>query len=81
MVSRRDFLKTMTMASAGLAVGSNGLLNAASLNVGQKPKMKAKVKIAYVGIGNRGEQVIGEFARTGMIEVVALCDVDMWNIG
>ena len=81
MVSRRDFLKTMTMASASLAVGSNGLLKASSLSNDQKPKSKAKVKIAYIGIGNRGEQIIGEFARTGMVEVVALCDVDMWNIG
>ena len=36
-----------------------------------------KVKIAYIGIGNRGEQIIEDFARTGMVEVVALCDVDM----
>ncbi len=33
--------------------------------------------MAYIGIGNRGEQVIADFARTGMVEVVALCDVDM----
>ena len=37
------------------------------------------MKIAYVGIGNRGEQDIDEFAKTGMVEVVALCDVDMGN--
>ena len=36
-----------------------------------------KVKIAYIGIGNRGEQIIQDFARTNMVEVVALCDVDM----
>lgn len=35
------------------------------------------MKIAYIGIGNRGEQIIEDFARTGMVEVVALCDVDM----
>ena len=35
------------------------------------------MKIAYVGIGNRGQQIIEDFARTGMVEVVALCDVDM----
>lgn len=40
-------------------------------------KVTDKVKIAYIGIGNRGEQIINDFARTGMVEVVALCDVDM----
>jgi predicted dehydrogenase len=41
-----------------------------------KPKGE-KVKIAYIGIGNRGQQIIEEFAKTGMVEVVALCDVDL----
>ena len=75
MVTRRDFLKTMTMASAGLALGSGEVLNAH--NLASKRGKNGKVKIAYIGIGNRGEQIIGDFARTGMVEVVALCDVDM----
>ena len=75
MTTRRDFLKTMTMASAGLAFGTGDLL-AASASAAQK-KSADKVKIAYIGIGNRGEQIIGDFERTGMVEVVALCDVDM----
>lgn len=36
-----------------------------------------KVKLACVGIGNRGAQVINAFAATGLAEVVALCDTDM----
>lgn len=36
-----------------------------------------KVNIACVGIGNRGEQIIEEFEKTGLVNVVALCDVDM----
>ncbi len=36
-----------------------------------------KVKIAYIGIGNRGEQNIMKFAQTEMVDVVALCDVDL----
>ena len=75
MTTRRDFLKTMTMASAGLAFGAGDLLGSPA-SASQK-KATDKVKIAYVGIGNRGEQIIGDFARTGMVEVVALCDVDM----
>ena len=36
-----------------------------------------KVKIAYIGIGNRGQQNIDEFAKTNLVDVVALCDVDI----
>ena len=75
MVTRRDFLKTMSMASAGLALGTGDLLHAQT--VSPKKGRGDKVKIAYIGIGNRGEQIIEDFARTGMVEVVALCDVDM----
>ena len=75
MASRREFLKTMMMASAGLAVGSPSLLYGQEA-ANAKPKGE-KVKIAYIGIGNRGRQIIEAFAKTGMVEVVALCDVDM----
>ena len=65
MVTRRDFLKTMTLASAGLAVGSGEILNAHNLS--SLKDRKEKVKIAYVGIGNRGQQIIEELARTDML--------------
>ena len=78
MVTRRDFLKTMAMTSAGLAVGSGEMLRAANVaNLSTSQAKAGKVKIAYIGIGNRGEQIINDFERTGMTEVVALCDVCM----
>lgn len=76
MATRRDFLKTASLFSAGLAFNGADLL--AKSNYVQQSHFD-KVKIAYVGIGNRGEQDIDEFAKTGMVEVVALCDVDMGN--
>ena len=76
MVTRRNFIKTVSMATAGLALGTGDSLFAAAA-AGKGPGRKGKVKIAYIGIGNRGEQIINEFARTGMVEVVALCDVDL----
>lgn len=81
MVTRRDFLKRMSVATAGLAVGTGNMFGAEvdekkKKNVAAEPK-KDKVKIAYIGIGNRGLQNIEEFAKTNMVEVVALCDVDM----
>ena len=79
MTTRRDFLKTLSLASAGVALGSGSVLNGMPLGAGRvSGKVKGeKVKIAYIGIGNRGEQIIQDFARTNMVEVVALCDVDM----
>ena len=55
MTTRRDFLKTMSLASAGLALGSGELLNAQTIS--SKKGRNEKVKIAYIGIGNRGEQI------------------------
>ena len=77
MLNRRDFLKSMAAASAGVALAPGTVL-ASEKGAADPAKPKGeKVKIAFVGIGNRGEQIIGDFAKTGMIEVVALCDVDL----
>ena len=75
MTTRRQFLKEMGLAAGALALGSvNDVINAAE----KKSAPKAdKVKVAFIGIGNRGEQDVDEFRRTGMVDVVALCDVDM----
>jgi len=75
MVTRRNFLRTAAMASAGIAVGGVNAMSAESYN--RVMGSAKKVNIAYIGIGNRGEQIIGDFAKTNMVNVVALCDVDM----
>ena len=77
MTTRRDFLRTMGLAAAGMAIGGPAVFGAPAKAEKAKPKRPEKVKIAYVGIGNRGEQIIRDFERTGMVDVVALCDVDM----
>ena len=66
----------MALTSAGVAMGSTStLLNAKSYS--QVVGANRKVNVAHIGIGNRGEQIIGDFAKTGRLNVVALCDVDM----
>lgn len=66
----------MALTSAGVAMGSTStLLNAKSYS--QVVGANRKVNVAHIGIGNRGEQIIGDFAKTGHLNVVALCDVDM----
>ena len=66
----------MGVAAAGLGIAPISSFAAGHSNNIAAPKGD-KVKIAFIGIGNRGEQDVDEFARTGMIDVVALCDVDL----
>lgn len=78
MTSRRDFLKQMGLSAAALSFGSFESLFAADQPADKKSSgRKDKVRIAYIGIGNRGEQNIMDFDRTGMVEVTALCDIDL----
>ena len=66
------------MATAGVALTPSGILHAQNNSSAAAPKaVPGKVKIAYIGIGNRGNQIIGEFKKTNMVDVVALCDVDI----
>jgi predicted dehydrogenase len=78
MVSRRNFIKQLGIATAGLSLDPLGKLTASAAPAKPKqPATKEKVKVAFIGIGNRGEQDVEEFEKTGMIDVVALCDVDL----
>lgn len=79
--TRREFLKNISLASVGMAIGGADMVAKAAESAGYSavpstPK-GGKVRIAYVGIGNRGEQIINDFAKTGMVDVVALCDVHL----
>ena len=78
MTTRRQFLKQMGLASAGLAVGNVTSAFARPMTSKEWAGVKAdKVKIAYIGIGNQGAFDIEQFEKTGLVEVVALCDVDL----
>ncbi|MCH5168146.1 MAG: Gfo/Idh/MocA family oxidoreductase [Prevotellaceae bacterium] len=75
MSTRRDFLKGVSLATAGMTLNPASVFAMTSKET--KQAKSEKVKIAYIGIGNRGQQNIEEFARTNMVDVVALCDVDL----
>ena len=65
------------MATAGMALAPGELLAAKKKQQPAPAPKNEKVRIAYIGIGNRGQQNIDEFAKTNMVDVVALCDVDL----
>lgn len=76
MTTRREFLKNTALASAGLAMsGISTKMNAASYN--RVVGANQKVNLAHIGIGNRGWEIIEQFDKTNLANVVALCDVDM----
>jgi len=75
-ISRRNFIRTAGLGAAGLMVGSSYGMGMAK---GEKSAAVGgdKVKLACVGIGNRGGQIIRDLYNTGLCEIVALCDVDL----
>jgi predicted dehydrogenase len=64
---RRSFLKGV-LATGALSIVSPRLVLAAPGD---------KVRLACIGIGNRGADVVKALHATGLAEVVALCDTDM----
>ncbi len=73
--SRRRFLQQAMMASAALA--TPGILMARGAALPRKIGANEKVNLACIGIGNRGGEIIRELHKTGLANIVALCDVDM----
>ncbi len=69
--SRRVFLKQAALASAAITI-------APSLFAKSNTTLaKERVKLALIGIGNRGGQIAKDLFATGLCDIVALCDVDM----
>jgi predicted dehydrogenase len=78
MISRRKFLKTSGLATAGLAFTGMSAVNAMTAKSAARiVGANRKVNLACIGIGNRGAEIINEFDKTGLANIVALCDVDL----
>src|ERR1022692_3739298 len=65
---RRSFLKGVLTAGAASVFAPRLLLAAGSTG---------KVNLAFIGIGNRGADDVKEIHKTGLANIVALCDTDM----
>jgi len=82
MVNRREFIRKAGLGALAVAAAStdpfHGFTASAANQKQDKPVSAGeKINIALIGIGNRGQQNAQEIIRTGMANVVALCDVDM----
>ena len=62
--TRRDFTKTVIIAGATTTLGA---ARAAGAN--------DRVRIGFIGLGNRGDQVLDAFLTHPDAEIVALCDL------
>jgi predicted dehydrogenase len=78
MITRRTFLRTGGLATVSLALGGlNAVKSATAAEAARVRGANRRVNLACVGVGNRGADVIKEFDKTGMANIVALCDVDL----
>ena len=70
-ITRRAFTKTGTAATLGLTAISRAPAARASRVVGANDR----IRLGFIGVANRGGQLLTAFTSHDDIEVVALCDV------
>ena len=63
-MERREFIKCSAMAASAMAMPN--ILMAGS---------KEKVRMGFIGVGNRGTQLLHIFMKNPNVEVTALCDI------
>lgn len=69
--SRRSFLKKSIIAGGAATLASSPIGNVLVARPNER------VNLAIVGVGNRAGEILREFHKTGLCNIVALCDVDM----
>ena len=69
--NRRDFITKSTLAATGLSLGMNSLSAAGSRFLGANDK----IRVGFIGVGNRGTQLLRLFMAQPDCEVAALCDL------
>jgi len=69
-LTRREFIARSGMATAGATLGVNAL-SARGLKMGPNDK----IRMGFIGIGNRGSQLLRLFMKNPKVEIAALCDV------
>lgn len=76
--TRRDFLKKSSMAVAGISVAGVTKTTVAAPFTDTKKRVigaNDKVRVGFIGVGNRGTQLLHLFMEEPDCEVAALCDV------
>ena len=70
--TRREFISKTGMAAAGLTIGAQGM---SAKSYSRIIGANEKIRMGFIGVGNRGTQVMHEFMNESDCEVAALSDV------
>jgi len=71
-ITRRRFLKNSAITATGITLGLNSLSAGEYKNI---PGSNDKIRMGFIGVGNRGWKLLRSFMSHDNVEVVALCDV------
>jgi predicted dehydrogenase len=63
-LTRRSFVRTTAAAAASTALGRSSVLGA-----------NERVRVGFIGVGNRGDQVLDAFLEQPDVEIAAVCDL------
>jgi len=70
--SRRKFLAQTGMAAAGMALSVNSL---SAMSYSRISGANELIRVGFIGVGNRGSQLLGTFMGMQDCEIAALCDI------
>ncbi|QGY43815.1 gfo/Idh/MocA family oxidoreductase [Maribellus comscasis] len=70
--TRREFISKSTAAVAGVSVGLHAFGSEKSSRIFGA---NDKIRVGFIGVGNRGSQLLERFMLNDDVEVAALCDV------
>ena len=72
MSNRRKFIKQSVLSTAGLSIGNEVF----SAPFSQKVLgSNNKIRVGFIGLGNRGSQLLNWFMENDDVEIAAFCDV------
>jgi len=69
--TRREFITRTGIMSAGVALGASSLTASAYNRVSGA---NDKINVGFIGVGNRGSQLLGIFMQQPDVNIAALCD-------
>ena len=70
-ISRREFINKTGMVTAGATLGAHTLTAKGLAGTGANEK----IRMGFIGLGNRGSQLLGNFMKNPAVEIAAFCDV------
>ncbi|MGQ9620173.1 MAG: Gfo/Idh/MocA family protein [Bacteroidales bacterium] len=70
--TRRQFIARTTLATAGVALGGRVLT---ASNYSRIEGANEKIRMGFIGLGNRGSQLLRLFMSNPDVEIAAFCDV------